>query len=231
MSDPVGPPGRHLLTGAGSGIGEVLADRLHARGDDLVLLARSAERAEELRARWEGSVTVVGDLEDPASLASLELPDRLDSVVHSAGVVGLGAVGELEVASWQRQLTVNLVAAAELTRLTLPAVRAAAGTYVFVNSGAGLNARGGWGAYAASKHGLKALADALRQEEQEHGVRVTSLYPGRVATPMQQQVHDAEGAAYDPSAWIQPSTVADAALHVLDLPRDATVPDLKLSRP
>lgn len=221
----------HLLTGAGSGIGEVLADRLHARGDALVLLARSEARAEELRARWPGSTTVVGDLERPASLADLDLPDRLDAVVHSAGVVGLGTVAELDVESWQRQLTVNLVGAAELTRLTLPAVRAAAGTYVFVNSGAGLNARPGWGAYAASKHGLKALADALRQEEQEHGVRVTSLYPGRVATPMQEQVHEAEGAAYDPDAWIQPATVADAALHVLDLPRDATVPDLKLSRP
>lgn len=219
----------HLLTGAGSGIGEALADRLHGRGDRLVLLARSAPRAEELLARWPGADVVVCDLEDPAGLAGLELPDRLDSVVHSAGVVGLGEVAGLTASSWERQLSVNLVAAAELTRLTLPAVRAAEGTYVFVNSGAGLSAKAGWAAYAASKHGLKALADALRQEEQEHGVRVTSLYPGRVATPMQEQVHEEEGAAYDPSAWIQPATVADAALHVLDLPRDATVPDLRLN--
>lgn len=224
-------PRTHLLTGAGSGIGEALADRLHQRGDQLVLVARSSARAEELGARWPGATTLVADLEAPESLGGLELPERLDSVVHSAGVVDLGTVADLDAASWQRQLVVNLVAAAELTRLTLPAVRAAEGTYVFVNSGAGLSAKPSWAAYAASKHGLKALADALRQEEQEHGVRVSSVYPGRTASPMQQRVHEQEGVDYDPAAWIQPGTVADAVLHVLDLPRDATVPDLKLSRP
>ena len=122
----------------------------------------------------------------------------------------------------------NLVAPAVLTRLCLPALRAAAGTVVLVNSGAGLVAHPGWSAYAASKHGLKALADALRAEEGEHGVRVTSVYPGRTATPMQQRVHEQEGKAYDPTAWIEPATVVDAVLHVLDLPGDATIPDLAI---
>jgi short-subunit dehydrogenase len=98
-----------------------------------------------------------------------------------------------------------------------------------VNSGAGLQANPAWSAYAASKHGLRALADALRGEEQEHGVRVTTVYPGRTATPMQERVHDQEGKEYDEADWIQPSTVADAIVHVLDLPRDATIPDLRVS--
>ena len=80
-----------------------------------------------------------------------------------------------------------------LTRVCLPALRAARGTVVFVNSGAGLVAHPQWSAYAASKHGLRALADALRAEEQEHGVRVTTVFPGRTATPMQQRVHEQEG--------------------------------------
>ena len=204
-------------------------DVLHARGDSLVLLARSPERADELGARWEGATTLVADLADAPSLAGLELPDSLDSVVHAAGVVDLGTVAELTAEQWREHLDVNLVAPAELTRLALPALRAARGTVVFVNSGAGLHANPQWAAYAASKHGLRALADSLRAEEKEHGVRVTSVYPGRTATPMQERVHDQEGKEYDAGDWIRPETVADAILHVLDLPRDATIPDVTVS--
>lgn len=219
----------HLLTGAGSGIGAVLAGALHARGDALVLVARSQQRADELLARFEGAQTLVADLSAPAALADLDLPAALDSVLHAAGAVDLGTLAELTIEQWQEQLAVNLLAPAELTRLALPALRRARGTVVFVNSGAGLRAHPGWAAYAASKHGLRALADALRGEEQEHGVRVTSVYPGRTATPMQQRVHDQEGRAYDTTEWIRPETVVDAILHVIDLPRDATLPDLTVS--
>jgi NAD(P)-dependent dehydrogenase (short-subunit alcohol dehydrogenase family) len=150
-------------------------------------------------------------------------------VVHAAGVVDLGTVAELTTQEWRSQLEVNLLAPAVLTRLALPALRAARGTVVFVNSGAGLRANPGWSAYAASKFGLRALADALRLEEKEHGVRVTTVHPGRTATPMQEKVHAQEGAAYDAEDWIQPGTVVEVILHALDLPRDATVPDVTVS--
>ena len=130
--------------------------------------------------------------------------------------------------AWQEQLAVNVVAPAVLTRVALPALRAARGTVVFVNSGAGLSASPQWSAYAASKHALKALADALRAEEQEYGVRVTTVYPGRTATPMQQKVHEQEGRSYDAADWIDPATVTSAILHVLDLGADATISDLTI---
>jgi NADP-dependent 3-hydroxy acid dehydrogenase YdfG len=97
---------------------------------------------------------------------------------------------------------------------------------VFVNSGAGLHAHAGWSAYAASKHGLKALADALRAEEAEHGVKVTSIYPGRTATPMQERVHQQEGREYDASRFIAPESVAETILLALDLPDDAHLTEL-----
>lgn len=219
----------HLVTGAGSGIGAALADVLHARGDDLVLLARSQERASELAERYDGARTLVADLAEPGALAGLDLPAELDSVVHAAGAVDLGTVAELGADAWRQQLEVNLLAPAELTRLTLPALRQARGTVVFVNSGAGLRANPDWSAYAASKHGLRALADALRAEERGHGVRVTSVYPGRTATPMQAKVHEQEGKEYDAGEWIRAETVAATILHVLDLPRDAVVPDVTVS--
>jgi short-subunit dehydrogenase len=218
----------HLITGAASGIGAVLAERLLERGDELVLLARSAERAHDLREELPGATVLVADLADPGSLEGLELPGILDSVVHAAGVVELGAVADLSTAAWVEQLTVNLVAPAVLTRIALPALRARRGTVVLVNSGAGLFAHPQWSAYAASKHGLKALADSLRVEEASSGIRVTSVYPGRTATPMQEKVHRQEEKEYDAAAWIRPETVVDAILNVLDLPRDATVTDLSI---
>lgn len=220
----------HLLTGAGSGIGAALARRLVERGDDVVVLARDAGRARQIAEQLPGASTLVGDLAQPGrlswALSKQSLPDRIDSLVHAAGVVDLGTVGELTPALWDQQLAVNLVAPAELTRLLLPVLRVSRGHVVFVNSGAGLRASPGWSAYAASKHGLRALADALRQEEAEHGLRVTSVYPGRTATPMQERVHQQEGQEYDAARFITPEAVATTILAALDLPRDAHLTDL-----
>lgn len=218
----------HLLTGAGSGIAAVLAQRLLARGDDVIAVARSQERAEEMARDLPGATLLVGDLARPESVELLRLPTSLDSLVHAAGAVELGPVSALSNDAWVSQLWVNLVAPAALTRVALPALRAARGTVVFVNSGAGQVAHPTWAAYAASKHGLRALADSLRAEEAEHGVRVTSIYPGRTATAMQERVHALEGKDYDPEAWIRPETVAEAILGVLDLGDDASIPDLSV---
>ncbi|MFG2818106.1 SDR family oxidoreductase [Kitasatospora sp. NPDC048365] len=220
----------HLITGAGSGIGAVVAERLAARGEELWLLARDARRAAELRERFPGANTLVGDLADPAKLSwafgHQSLPVELDTLLHIAGVVELGTVGDTPVKAWQHQLNVNTVAPAELTRLVLPQLRLTRGHVLFVNSGAGLRADPTWGSYAASKFAVRALADALRGEEHANGVRVTTVYPGRTATPMQQKVHQQEGAAYDPSRWIAPESVATAILTAIDLPRDAEITEI-----
>jgi NADP-dependent 3-hydroxy acid dehydrogenase YdfG len=99
---------------------------------------------------------------------------------------------------------------------------------VFVNSGSGLRANPRWGAYAAGKHGLRALADALRGEESGNGVRVTSVYPGRTATPMQARTHQQEGREYEPGRWMTAESVASTVLAALDLPPDAEITDLTL---
>lgn len=226
----------HLLTGGGSGIGAALARQLLDRGDRLVLVARSEERAEALRGDLsDGAEVLVADLARPAEVADraarwlLARPEvPLHSLVHCAGVVELGTVADAGPEAWQRQLDVNLASPAQLTRALLPRLRASRGTVVFVNSTSSLSASPEWSAYAASKHGLKALADSLRAEEAAHGVRVTSVLPSRTATPMQEDVHRQEGRDYDPRRWMRPETVASTVVHVLDLPADATITDVVL---
>jgi short-subunit dehydrogenase len=217
----------HLLTGAGSGIGAAVAQALHERGDDLVLLARNDDRAAALTERFPGARTLVADLADVESIDRVDgIPDRLDSVLHIAGIVELATVAETRTDRLREQLDVNLVSPLLLTRACLPALRAARGVVVFVNSSAGLQAGSLWAAYGASKYGLRALADALRAEEMGNGVRVTTLFPSRTSTPMQEKVHEQEGKTYDSSLWISPETVAATLLHVLDLPPDATIPEV-----
>ncbi|MFF8866420.1 SDR family oxidoreductase [Streptomyces sp. NPDC015139] len=224
--------GVHFITGAGSGIGAALAAAFAARGEELWLLARNETRAQALRARFPHSRTPVADLAATGSLrgglAAQELPARLDSLIHVAGVAESGTVAELGADVWQDALAVNVAAPAELTRLLLPALRAARGHVVFMNSGAGLHAPPRLSAYAASKFALKALAESLRAEEYGSGVRVTTVYPGETDTPMQVRLHEQFGLPYDPEAHMSPDSVAAAVLTALDLPRDTTMSDLML---
>jgi short-subunit dehydrogenase len=215
---------RHLITGASSGIGRALAEKLRDRGDDLVLLGRDASRL----ADFPDATVLEVDLADVAAVEALAVEGPLDSVVHSAGIVDLSPVASLDTDQWTEQLAVNLTAPAILTRSLLPNLRQTQGTVVFVNSSAGLTASPDWAAYAASKFGLRALADSLRAEEVDHGVRVTTVFPSRTATPMQQKVHEQEGATYDASRWIPPETVADTILHAIDLPAGTTIPEVSV---
>jgi len=218
----------HVLTGATSGIGAALARTLAERGDRLVLLARGGAGAAALAAGFPKAQVLLADLADPGTLNGLgrQVDGPVDSLLHVAGVVELAPVSRLRLHDWEEQLAVNLTSPAVLTREFLPHLREGRGTAVFVNSSAGLAASADWSAYAASKFGLRAFADALRAEEVEHGVRVTTIYPSRTATPMQEKVHEQEGRTYDASRWISPETVVSTVLHVLDLPADATIPDV-----
>jgi NADP-dependent 3-hydroxy acid dehydrogenase YdfG len=167
------------------------------------------------------------DLTDPAALATaVEGIDRLDVLVHSAGAIRIAAIADTPVDVWRQIMDVNVVAVAELTRLLLPALRAARGRVVLVNSGQGLRASAHWGAYAASKFALRAFADVLRDEEAGHGVRVTSVFPGRTGTDMQREVRAAEGGEYQPDSYLRVTSVANAIRFAVQAPDDAQIPEL-----
>jgi short-subunit dehydrogenase len=227
-----GLPRRHFITGAGSGIGAAVAAILYDRGEDLWLLARSDERAHDLSKRFPEAQIMVGDLANPVqlelSLLSAFLPSLLDCLLHIAGVIDFSRAVELPAEQIREQINVNLVAPMILTRALLPALRAARGLVLIANSTATLSAAAGRSAYVASKAGIRGFADVLRLEEASHGIRVTTVFPGRTDTPMQQKVHEHENKIYDATQLMRPDTVARSILHVVDLLADTTVHDLTI---
>jgi len=229
VSDPVSRP-LALVTGASRGIGAAVARAL-APCHDLLLGGRDPAALERLTAELPEARSWPVELTDADALAAATAGiARLDVLVHSAGVGLLGTVADTPVEVWRHQFEVNVVAVAELTRLLLPALRAARGRVILINSGAGLTAGPGWGSYAASKFALRAFADALRAEEARHGVRVTSVHPGRVDTDMQRAVVEHEGGEYRPEAYLRASSVAAAVLHAATAPADVAISELVLRR-
>lgn len=216
----------YLITGATRGIGRAVVDEL--ADDDLLLAARDGEALDTLCKSLPSARPMRVDLAQPDAIAdalsAAGMPQRLDGVVHSAGINHLGRIAELDPAAWTELFAVNVTAVAELTRLVLPALRNARGTAVFVNSGSGRRVAGpGSGAYSASKFALTALAEAVRLEEPD--VRVTTVFPGRVATDMQRQLRAYERGEYRAEDYLRPETVAKVIADALRLPADATMAD------
>ncbi len=217
-----------LVTGASRGIGAATARAL-AESHDVLLGGRDEAALATLAAQLPGARPWPVDLTDPAALTgAVQGIERLAVLVHSAGTITIAPLAGTSADVWRHTLDLNVVAVAELTRLLLPALRAARGRVVLVNSGQGLAAREHWGAYAASKFALRAYADVLRAEEAGHGLRVTSVFPGRTATDMQRGVRAAEGGEYEAERYLRPETIAAAVRFAVDAPADAQVPELVL---
>ncbi|MFI6171102.1 SDR family oxidoreductase [Nocardia sp. NPDC051052] len=207
-----------LITGASRGLGAAIAREL-APTHDLLLGARSADALHAIRKELPEATAWPVELTDyPAVAAATEPIRRLDVLVHNAGIQDLASIAESTVDQWRNTLEANLIAVVELTRLLLPALRAADGHVVLINSGAGLRANAGWASYAASKFGLRAFADALRLEEPK--LRVTSIHPGRIDTDMQREIIAQEGREYRPEQFLRAETVAGVVRNAVETPRD-----------
>ncbi|CAN5758343.1 SDR family oxidoreductase [soil metagenome] len=226
-----------VMTGATSGIGRAIARALAADGHHLLTISRGGEGLDTTRRDLDEiggrdtCIPVVADLERDAARGTIALAARADGrpiglIVHCAGVAELGPFDADAVGRFDRQLAVNARAPLALTVDLLPLMADGAGHIVFVNSTAGLRANALWGAYAASKYALRAIADSLRDELRPRGIRVTSLFPGRTDSPMQRAVHEAEGKPYAAERLLTPDDVAAVLRTVIGLPPTAEVSDV-----
>ena len=207
-----------LITGAGGGIGAAIAEAL-APTHTLLLAGRPSSRLDAVADRF-GATTWPMELTDVDQIdAAAEVLTELDVLVHNAGVAYPGRVAESTPDQWHATFAVNVTGAVALTLALLPALRAARGQVVFINSGSGINPSPGLASYSASKFALRAFADSLRADEPL--LRVTSIHPGRVDTEMQRDLVAYEGGEYDPARFLTPETVAGVVAQVVATPADA----------
>jgi NADP-dependent 3-hydroxy acid dehydrogenase YdfG len=164
-----------LVTGASSGIGEATALQLAAEGAAVALVARRVDRLNALADKIGGTggkaVVIEADVTDqPAAAAAVDTAvrslGRLDVVINNAGVMLLGPVVGAPLDEWQRMIDLNLSG------------------LLFVTHVAGRVARSGSAVYNATKWGVNALSEALRQEVTGKHVRVGLVEPGAVATEL-----------------------------------------------
>jgi NAD(P)-dependent dehydrogenase (short-subunit alcohol dehydrogenase family) len=178
-----------LVTGASTGIGRATALRLATAGWTVLAGVRDPDAGESLvQVAPGGRVRALTlDVTDPGQIAAAvaELPQEgLDALVNNAGVAVGGPLELVSAEDLQRQFDVNVFAQVAVTRAMLPALRRARGRIVFLSSIGGLVAVPYSAPYAASKHAIEALGDALRIELRSSGVQVALIEPGSVATPI-----------------------------------------------
>lgn len=226
-----------VVTGGSSGIGRAIGVSLAREGARVALIGRDAERLESIAGEIGNDagrvIPYAADLacvDEIARVASAILADqeRIDILVHSAGLLSRGGVEESTWEDFDWQYAVNLRAPYLLTQRVLRPLIESEGDIVFVNSTAVFRAAAGTGQYGATKHALKGLADSLRAEVNPCGVRVLTVYPGRTATPMQERVMRSEGREYVPERLMQPGDVASVVLHALQLPPTAEVTEITI---
>lgn len=224
-----------LVTGAAGGVGSRTVLRLAEHGWRVIAITRTNEDAQRM-ASLDGvdalhtnltDVDVLADWVHDELLARFPL-ERLDLLVHAAATAHVGPAADADAAIWKRVLQTNVMAPAVLTGALLPQLRAAKGSIVFINSGAGERAVHNHAVYASSKHALRGYANTLRLEESGAGVRVTTIYPGQIATKMLAGIDRALDTPFEPERYIQPQTVADAIVWVAESSPDVQITNLDL---
>ena len=228
-----------LVTGASRGIGAAIARRLAREGARVALVSRDERALEALAAELgNGAVAAACDLHLPgaADVVQAALDDlgaeEPDILVNNAGSFVVAPVDETSVDLFRETLELNLTAPFAFVRAFLPGMRRRrSGHVVTVGSIADRVAFPGNAAYAASKHGLRALHEVLRAELRGSGVRTSLVSPGPVDTTLWDVVDPDRREGFTPRAqMLDADSVADAVAYVVTAPPQLNVDELRLSR-
>ncbi|MFC8419302.1 SDR family NAD(P)-dependent oxidoreductase [Streptomyces sp. NPDC057236] len=230
-----------LVTGASSGIGRATALALSEAGARVAVGGRRAGRLASLAREAAGEVLVLEmDVTDPRSVrdavtATVERFGALDIVVNNAGVMLSGAVLGADTAEWTRMVETNLLGSMYTVHSALPHLLAAKGAVVQISSTSGRVSSAASGAYAATKFGITAFSEALRQEVTEQGVRVVVIEPGFVSTELTSHITDpvmqaAAKSMAESMRTLDPDDIAAAVLYAVTQPDHVAVNEI-LIRP
>lgn len=220
-----------IVTGGGTGIGKGIALALAEAGVRVVLNGRRQEPldevADEIKAAGGQVLTAAGDVsleEDVVRVvnSAVETFGGVNILVNNAGVGGSGYLHKLPVETWDRVMNINLRGPFLMARYTLPLMRKQkSGHIINISSESGLEYYQGGAAYGVSKHALNALGEFIQRENQDLGIRVDTICPGMVVTPM------SEGSPrlnYDKCLY--PEDIADLVMWLL-----TKRPNVKIGRP
>lgn len=223
-----------LITGGGSGIGAEIARTLADNGCRVAIAGRRESRLQEVVDSSDKEILFhTCDVADRADVASLfqwasESLGPIDILINSAGInIAKRSMADLDPADWDRLIQINATGAYNCIREVLPQMREKQdGVIVNISSVAGIRAGllGGV-AYNASKFAMSALSLTVGEEERENGIRLTSIYPGEVETPILDE-RPVEVSAEHRARILQPADLAAATLMVVSLPPRARVPEL-----
>jgi meso-butanediol dehydrogenase / (S,S)-butanediol dehydrogenase / diacetyl reductase len=184
-----------LITGGGTGIGAAIARRFAAEGASVVVTGRRPEPISAIAAEI-GGVAVAGDTNDnehvvTAVSTAVSRFGGLDIVVASAGIIFSDEVLSVKDSEWQQMLDINLTGAMKVARVALPALlERGGGAIVNVSSVGGLSASPQSVSYGVSKAGMLALTRSMAYDYGPHNIRVNTLCPGWVRTPMSEHEMD-----------------------------------------
>lgn len=223
-----------LITGASSGIGKATALALAKAGINLALVGRSqdkltavAQAATDLGVTAKTYAIDLSQLDRvSAKIAEIAADfDNLDILINNAGMAYTGSIGETPLSDWQRVMDLNLTSVFQCIQGVLPQMRQRkSGLIVNISSIASKQVFPNWGVYSVSKFGLTALTQAIAGEERANGIRVTSICPGSVNTPLWDT--DTVQADFDRAAMLTPEMVAQSILYAVLAPAGAIVEEL-----
>lgn len=219
-----------VVTGATGGIGRSLITELLDRSVKVFALARDGDRLGRLLSHPDLTPIEWDQAREPAVPDGLSSLVRVDVLIHNAGIAPITKIADTRVDGLAHLMSLNLMSASVLTAALLPGLRAARGHVIFVNSSAGLRGVPGWSGYLGSKAALLQLADCLRAEEAEGGVKVSTVYPGAVATELLRQVREGFGGTYDPARCVSTATASRLILSVLDHPEDGYLTEVSFTQ-
>ncbi|MGP3919799.1 SDR family NAD(P)-dependent oxidoreductase [Nonomuraea sp. 10N515B] len=230
-----------LVTGASSGIGEATALALSAEGALVAVGARRADRLDALVHKAAGEMLALElDVTDQESVRAavaktVERFGALDILVNNAGVMLAGPIGGADTTEWTRMVETNLLGSMYTVHAALPHLLERKGAVVQVSSTSGRVASAASGVYAATKFGITAFSEALRQEVTAQGVRVVVVEPGFVATELADHITDPtmRAAAQQMATsmrTLQPEDIANAVVYAVTQPQHVAVNEI-LIRP
>jgi NADP-dependent 3-hydroxy acid dehydrogenase YdfG len=225
-----------IVTGASSGIGEATSRLLAHKGCNVVLAARREDRLNALASEL-GAIAAPTDVTDPAACAALvaralEHFGSLDILVNNAGLGLYGSIAEGDPEDWRKMFDVNVLGVLYVTRAAVRRMlERGSGDILFVSSLAGRRVPRADGAvYAATKHAITALAEGLRMDVHENGIRVINVEPGLVRTEFPESSYPSAQSYYAQKEYspLEAEDVAAAAVYALEQPPRVSVNEIML---